>query len=128
MEHLPETETRHQHQQGEHNHRVAFHAATILPLRTQPCSEVVVGTERAIMRSGRIRHVDLFVSQTNKKLEEYLSWRLEELELAALMVDDLEVAGHIVVVSLGMVLPPSSVATRLRAVVQVRKRAGCAPY
>ena len=25
------------------------------------------------------------------------------------------------------VLPPSSVATRLRAVVQVRKRAGCAP-
>ena len=51
------------------------------------------------MRSGRIRHVDLFVSQTNKKLEEYLSWRLEELELAALMVDDLEVAGHIVVVS-----------------------------
>ena len=42
------------------------------------------------MRSGRIRHVDLFVSQTNKKLEEYLSWRLEELELAALMVDDLE--------------------------------------
>ena len=79
------------------------------------------------MRSGRIRHVDLFVSQTNKKREEYLSWRLEELELAALMVDDLEVAGHIVVVSLGMVLPLSSVATRLRAVVQVRKRPGCAP-
>ncbi len=26
------------------------------------------------------------------------------------------------------VLPPSSVATRLRAVVQVRKRPGCAPY
>ena len=26
-----------------------------------------------------------------------------------------------------LVLPPSSVATRLRAVVQVRKRAGCAP-
>ena len=64
------------------------------------------------MRSGRIRHVDLFVSQTNKKLEEYLSWRLEELELAALIVDDLEVAGHIVVVSLGItieVLPQSNV-------------------
>ena len=26
------------------------------------------------------------------------------------------------------VLPPSSVATRLRAVVQMRKRQGCAPY
>ena len=26
-----------------------------------------------------------------------------------------------------LVLPPSSVATRLRAVVQVRKRPGCAP-
>ena len=39
-------------------------------------------------------------------------------------IGDEEIEG---VVPGGTVLPPSSVATRLRAVVQVRKRPGCAP-
>ena len=39
------------------------------------------------------------MSQTSKNLEEYLSRRLEELELAALMMDGLEVAGQTVVVT-----------------------------
>ena len=40
------------------------------------------------------------MSQTTQKLEEYLSRRLESFELAALMMDGLEVAGQTVVVTL----------------------------
>ena len=47
----------------------------------------------AASKSAASRHL---VSQT-KKLEEYLSRRLEEFELAALMMDGLEVAGQTVV-------------------------------
>ena len=45
---------------------------------------------RGTSKSAASRHL---VSQTTKKLEEYLSRRLEEFELAALMLDGLEVAG-----------------------------------
>ena len=44
---------------------------------------------RGTSKSAASRHL---VSQTTKKLEEYLSRRLEEFELAALMMDGLEVA------------------------------------
>ncbi len=40
----------------------------------------------------------------------------------------LAVLAFFLLLTLYLVLPPSSVATRLRAVVQVRKRPGCAPY
>ena len=43
---------------------------------------------RGTSKSAASRHL---VSQTSKKLEEYLARRLEELELAALMMDGLEV-------------------------------------
>jgi len=56
---------------------------------------------RGTSKSAASRHL---VTQTSKKLEEYLSRRLEEFELAALMVDGLEVAGHTVVVSLGITI------------------------
>ena len=56
---------------------------------------------RGTSKSAASRHL---VSQTSKKLEEYLSRRLEEFELAALMVDGLEMAGHTVVVSLGITI------------------------
>ncbi len=49
---------------------------------------------RGTSKSAASRHL---VSQTTKKLEEYLSRRLEEFELAALMMDGLEVAGQTVV-------------------------------
>ena len=49
---------------------------------------------RGTSKSAASRHL---VSQTTKKLEEYLSRRLEEFELAALMLDGLEVAGQTVV-------------------------------
>ena len=52
---------------------------------------------RGTSKSAASRHL---VSQTTKKLEEYLSRRLEEFELAALMMDGLEVAGQTVVVTL----------------------------
>ena len=42
------------------------------------------------------------MSQTSKKLEEYLTRRLEEIELAALMMDGLEVAGQTVAVTFGI--------------------------
>ena len=45
---------------------------------------------RGTSKSAASRHL---VSQTTKKLEQYLSRRLEEYELAALMMDGLEVAG-----------------------------------
>ena len=54
---------------------------------------------RGTSKSAASRHL---VSQTTKKLEEYLSRRLEEFELAALMLDGLEVAGQTVVVTLGI--------------------------
>ena len=54
---------------------------------------------RGTSKSAASRHL---VSQTTKKLEEYLSRRLEEFELAALMMDGLEVAGQTVVVTLGI--------------------------
>ena len=46
---------------------------------------------RGTSKSAASRHL---VSQTTQKLEEYLSRRLESFELAALMMDGLEVAGH----------------------------------
>ena len=49
------------------------------------------------------------VSQTTKKLEEYLSRRLESFELAALMMDGLEVAGQTVVVTLGITIDGTKV-------------------
>ena len=49
------------------------------------------------------------MSQTTKKLEEYLSRRLEEFELAALMLDGLEVAGQTVVVTLGITIDGTKV-------------------
>ena len=55
----------------------------------------------ATSKSAASRHL---VSQTTKKLEEYLSRRLEEFELAALMLDGLEVAGQTVVVTLGITI------------------------
>ena len=45
---------------------------------------------RGTSKSAASRHL---VSQTTKKLEQYLPRRLEEYELAALMMDGLEVAG-----------------------------------
>ena len=61
---------------------------------------------RGTSKSAASRHL---VSQTTKKLEEYLSRRLEEFELAALMLDGLEVAGQTVVVSLGITIDGTKV-------------------
>ena len=61
---------------------------------------------RGTSKSAASRHL---VSQTTKKLEEYLSRRLEEFELAALMLDDLEVAGQTVVVTLGITIDGTKV-------------------
>ena len=61
---------------------------------------------RGTSKSAASRHL---VSQTTKKLEEYLSRRLEEFELAALMMDGLEVAGQTVVVSLGITIDGTKV-------------------
>ena len=57
-------------------------------------------------KSAASRHL---VSQTTKKLEEYLSRRLESFELAALMMDGLEVAGQTVVVTLGITIDGTKV-------------------
>ena len=56
---------------------------------------------RGTSKSAASRHL---VSQTTQKLEEYLSRRLESFELAALMMDGLEVAGQTVVVTLGITI------------------------
>jgi len=56
---------------------------------------------RGTSKSAASRHL---VSQTKKKLEEYLARPLEELELAALMMDGLEVAGETVVVIIGITI------------------------
>ena len=61
---------------------------------------------RGTSKSAASRHL---VSQTTKKLEEYLSRRLEEFELAALMLDGLEVAGQTVVVTLGVTIDGTKV-------------------
>ena len=61
---------------------------------------------RGTSKSAASRHL---VSQTSKNLEEYLSRRLEELELAALMMDGLEVAGQTVVVTLGITIDGTKV-------------------
>ena len=61
---------------------------------------------RGTSKSAASRHL---VSQTTKKLEEYLSRRLEEFELAALMLDGLEVAGQTIVVTLGITIDGTKV-------------------
>ena len=61
---------------------------------------------RGTSKSAASRHL---VSQTTKKLEEYLSRGLEEFELAALMMDGLEVAGQTVVVTLGITIDGTKV-------------------
>ena len=61
---------------------------------------------RGTSKSAASRHL---VRQTTKKLEEYLSRRLEEFELAALMMDGLEVAGQTVVVTLGITIDGTKV-------------------
>ena len=54
---------------------------------------------RGTSKSAASRHL---VSETRKKLSSFLSSRLEEVELLALMVHGIEIAGHTVVVSLGI--------------------------
>ena len=54
---------------------------------------------RGTSKSSASRHL---VSATKKKLDEYLSRRLDELELLSVMIDGLEVAEHTVVVTLGI--------------------------
>ena len=61
---------------------------------------------RGRSKSAASRHL---VSQTTKNLEESLSRRLEEFELAALMMDGLEVAGQTVVVTLGITIDGTKV-------------------
>ena len=61
---------------------------------------------RGTSKSAASRHL---VSQTTQKLEEYLSRRLESFELAALMMDGLEVAGQTVVVTLGITIDGTKV-------------------
>ena len=61
---------------------------------------------RGTSKSAASRHL---VSQTTKKLGQYLSRRLEEFELAALMLDGLEVAGQTVVVTLGITIDGTKV-------------------
>lgn len=54
---------------------------------------------RGSSKSAASRHL---VAETRRKLSSYLSCRLEEIDLLALMVDGIEIAGHTVVVSLGI--------------------------
>jgi putative transposase len=54
---------------------------------------------RGSSKSAASRHL---VSETRSNLSSYLSCRLEEIDLLALMVDGIEIAGHTVVVSLGI--------------------------
>lgn len=56
-------------------------------------------SSRGTSKSAASRHL---VSETRKKLSSFLNSRLEEIELLALMVDGIEIAGHTVVVSLGI--------------------------
>lgn len=66
---------------------------------------------RGTSKSAASRHL---VAVTRKKLEVYLSRGLEKVELLALMVDGLEVAGHTVVVSLGITADGTKVPLGLR--------------
>lgn len=61
---------------------------------------------RGTSKSAASRHL---VSETQRKLEEYLRRRLDEVELLVLMVDGIEVAGHTVVVSLGITIDGTKV-------------------
>lgn len=61
---------------------------------------------RGASKSAASRHL---VSQTGKQLKDYLSRRLDELEIVALMVDGLEVGEHTVVVSLGITIDAKKV-------------------
>lgn len=54
---------------------------------------------RGTSKSAASRHL---VSETRRKLSSFLSSRLEQVALLALMVDGIEIAGHTVVVSLGI--------------------------
>ena len=66
---------------------------------------------RGTSKSAASRHL---VAATRKKLDGYLSRSLEDVELVALMVDGLEVAGHTVVVSLGITADGTKVPLGLR--------------
>jgi transposase-like protein len=54
---------------------------------------------RGTSKSAASRHL---VAETRSKLSSYLCRRLEEIDLLAMMVDGIEIAGHTVVVSLGI--------------------------
>jgi hypothetical protein len=54
---------------------------------------------RETSKSAASRHV---VSETQKELSSFLSSRLEEVALLALMADGVEIAGYTVVVSLSL--------------------------
>lgn len=54
---------------------------------------------RGASKSAASRHL---VAETRSKLSSYLCRRLEEIDLLAMMVDGIEIAGHTVVVSLGI--------------------------
>jgi transposase-like protein len=54
---------------------------------------------RGASKSAASRHL---VAETRSKLSSYLSRRLEEIDLLAMMVDGIEIAGRTVVVSLGI--------------------------
>lgn len=54
---------------------------------------------RGTSKSAASRHL---ISETRRKLSSFLSSRLEQVALLALMVDGIEIAGHTVVVSLGI--------------------------
>lgn len=54
---------------------------------------------RGTSKSAASRHV---VAETRSQLSSYLCRRLEEIDLLAMMVDGIEIAGHTVVVSLGI--------------------------
>lgn len=74
----------------------------------RPVSQV---KSRGTSKSAASRHL---VAATRKKLDDYLSRCLEDVELLALMVDGLEIAGHTVVVSLGITADGTKVPLGLR--------------
>ena len=74
----------------------------------QPATQL---KSRGTSKSAASRHL---VAATRKKLDDYLSRSLENVELLALMVDGLEVAGHTVVVSLGITADGTKVPLGLR--------------
>lgn len=68
-------------------------------------------THRGASKSAASRHL---VAATGKKLDDYLSRRLGELDVLALMVDGIEIADHTVVVSLGITADGRKVPLGLR--------------